>query len=193
MVASGSLVSVYNVSYLNGIGIGTYARTLTEGSYYTDYEDVALYYQAFKALPGNYYDTSADSTSGYTTSKKMCYGLYGNVCRLYTKYYSRTDGYVSYLPELNTVSYFEADIGLDSSYASGTSWNRGTARLVIVPGGAKLYGSDPILFYTADHYESFRECYNYAEGWGPYFDGEDSTYGYGEWTEATTLTLQIAS
>lgn len=146
-----------------------------------DYEDVALYYLGFDELPANYVFGTTSS------SKSTAFNTYGTKGRLYTDYYSRTDGYMTAIPTPNAYSYFEIDIGGTSAYAASASWNRGTYRLVVVPGGLQQYGTDPILFYTTDHYASFSECYNYANGWSNVFDGESS--GYGTYAKPTTVSL----
>jgi hypothetical protein len=169
--ADGQSLSVYNTD-------GTVNRTLQksstsdESTWYVDYEDVALYYQGFGSLPANYH-FGTDSSD-----KKEAYASFGKKARLYTDDYTRTSGYMSAFPTPNQYRYFEADIGGTSSYASSSSWSRGTYRLVIVYDGFKQYNStDTVIFYTTDHYSSFRECYNYAGGWSNLFNGEDSGYG----------------
>jgi len=181
--ASGNTLTVYSID-------GTVDRTLGKSSvsdsstWYTDYEDVALYYQGFGSLPANYcYGTDS-------SAKSSAYATYGTKARLYTEYYTRTDGYMTAFPTPNAYSYFEADIGGTSAYAAGPSWNRGTYRLVVIPGGLQQYGADPVLFYTTDHYSSFQECYNYAGGWSGVFDGEST--GYGTYATPTTVTLPSA-
>jgi hypothetical protein len=165
---------------------GTVNRTLKKSSnsdrstWYVDYEDVALYYQGFGSLPVNYH------LGVESSDKAAAYSVYGNKARLYTNDYSRTTGYMTAFPTPNAYSYFEADIGGTSSYASSSSWNRGAYRLVIVYEGFKQYGNtDTVIFYTTDHYDSFQECYNYAGGWSDVFNGEGSDYG--TYTIPTTM------
>jgi len=178
--ASGNTLTVYSID-------GTVDRTLGKSSasdsstWYTDYEDVALYYQGFGSLPANYH---FGTDSG---DKSEAYASFGTKARLYTGYYTRTDGYMAAIPTPNAYSYFEADIGGTSAYAAGPSWNRGAYRLVVVPGGLKQYGADPVLFYTTDHYYSLQECYNYAGGWSGVFDGEST--GYGTYIKPVTVTF----
>lgn len=177
---SGDQLPVYNVG-------GTVNRTLYRSSvsnpdtWYTAYEDVALYYLGFGGLPANYVFGTGSG------EKASAYASFGNKARLYTDYFNRTDGYMAALPTPNAYRYFEADIGGTSDYASNPKWSRGTYRLVIIPGGLKQYGKDVSLFYTTDHYYSFQECYNYAGGWGDIFDGERS--GYGKYVKPVTITL----
>jgi hypothetical protein len=186
VVASGSSVNVYNVSYKSGLYKGTVVKTLTKGSVYTDPEDVALYYQAWKALPVNYLHYTSSSLKSV---KKKAYAAYGNKARLYTEY-SRTNGYTQYFPTLNTYYYTEADIATSSSYASGPTWNRGTGRLVIVPSGAKCYNDGAFIAKTTDHYAHFAEFYNRYNGFGSLFNGQNGS-GYGAWSQAATVTYTL--
>lgn len=186
VVASGSSVSVYNVSYASGMYRGSVVKTLTKSSLYTDPEEVSLYYQAFKALPSNYVHYTSSSLK---STKKSAYAKYGNKARLYTEY-SRTDGYTRYFPTLNTYYYTEADIAVDSSYASSATWNRGTGRLVIVPSGAKCYNDGAFIAKTTDHYAHFSEFLNRYNGFGALFNGQNGS-GYGSWAQATTVAYSI--
>jgi hypothetical protein len=186
VVASGSSVNVYNVSYTSGMYRGSVVKTLTKGTYYTDPGDVSLYYQAFKALPANYMHYTSSSLSSV---KKKAYAAYGTKARLYTEY-SRTDGYTKYFPTLNTYYYTEADIDVDGTYAKSSSWNRGVGRLVIVPSGAKCYNDGAFIAKTTDHYAHFAEFLNRYNGFGSLFNGQNGT-GYGSWSQATTVTYAI--
>jgi len=180
--AVGDSLSVYNLD-------GTVNRSLyrssiaNENTWYTSYEDVALYYLGFGGLPANYVLGTG------SLEKASAYASFGTKARLYTDYYTRADGYMTAFPAPNAYRYFEADIGGTSDYASGSAWNRGTYRLVIIPGGLQQYGTDFSIFYTTDHYVSFRECYNYADGWSSVFDGEGS--GYGSYVTPSTVTLPL--
>ncbi len=184
--ATGDTLNVYNLD-------GTIEKTLRKSSesdsstWYVDYRDVALYYLGYGELPANYcyYDQSTDNSGNQ--SKADAYDTFGNKARLYTKTYTRTDGYAASFDNPNEYRYFEADIGLDSKYAKSANWNRGSGRLVILYKGLRAYGTDtPTIFYTEDHYASFRECYNYWNfsstqvgdgGYGPLFNGEGTSAG----------------
>jgi hypothetical protein len=193
VTSSSSSVSVYSVAYSNGLYRGTVVKTLSKSATYTDWEEVCLYYQAFKALPSNYVYYASSST--LLEAKSDAYATYGSAARLYT-YYSRTNGYIPCFPTVNSTSnYIEADIALTSAYASSASWNRGAGRLIIIPLGCAQYGSDPVIFKTEDHYANFMEHYNYLGGWGPEFDGEtgqtESPHG-NTYTKPMTVTFTIA-
>ncbi len=187
ITSNSSAVNVYNVSYTSGLYKGTVVKTLTKGAVYTDPSDVSLYFQAFSALPKNYLHYTS---STLTSVKKTAYNTYGTSARLYTEY-SRTNGYTTYFPTLNTYYYTEADIAVDSTYASSTTWNRGTGRLVIVPSGIAMYGNSPWIVKTIDHYEHFAEFYNYDSAFGSLFNGEGGT-GYGAWVQPTTVIWTAA-
>lgn len=194
--AAGDSLNVYNLD-------GTIEKTLERSSvddsttWYVDYRDVALYYLGYGELPANYvyYDQTSSSTE--SQSKSSAYNTFGNKARLYTKDYYRNDGYAASFDNPNEYHYFEADIGLDSSYAGSRNWNRGQGRLVILYRGLQAYGTNtPTLFYTNDHYDSFRECYNYWNfsasqigdgGFGPTFNGEGTTHG--SYVAPTTISL----
>ena len=163
VTTSGSTLNVYNVD-------GTVNRTLTKNSWYIEPDDVALYYQGFGTYPDNYqYD------DGTTATRKSYIVTYGTSARLYSKDYSSNTGYMTQLPAVNEYKYVELDIGgasTNPSYNNGTSISRGTYRLVVVYKGCTQYGNtNPVIFYTQDHYSNFQEFYNYAGGWGPSFAG----------------------
>lgn len=173
VVSSASSVNAYAITYSNGGYEAAVDKTLTKGVYYIDPEEVALYYQAFKELPANYYHY-ADDSSPKNSDKAAAYALYGTSARLWTTY-TRSGGYTAYFPSLNTRSYIEADIDVDGTYARSSSWNRGVGRLVVIPNGVSAYGSDSWVVKTVDHYAHFNEFANYVGGWGESFDGETTS------------------
>jgi hypothetical protein len=194
----GSSANIYQVKYYTATSSykATVYKTLTKSSYYTDPSEVAFYYQAFKAYPKNYVNYHNESYDGYSDvddKKAEAYNAYGTKARLWTTYKGNF-GYTQSFPSLFTYTYMEADIALNSSYASGTTFSRGVGRLVVVPSGARCYGSVPIIFKTEDHYASFQEflnCYNDTlNAFGPLFDGEGSK-GYGAFQEASTVTYSL--
>lgn len=173
-VSSGTSASVYSVSSNGGTYQGTLVSTLTKGNYYTTYEDVAAYWQAFGEMPGNYMCADGDDSSGYSTTKAKAYTAYGASARLWFTYH-RTTGYMTQVPVYNTygdgtnaATYYEIDISTSwSSYNS----NRGAERLMAMPYGLTQYGVVPVIFHTTDHYATFTEYLNYSSGWGPSFAG----------------------
>lgn len=192
--SSGTSASIYQVVKSGSGYQGTAVKTIYKDSIYTDHAEVAFYYQAFKAYPKNYaYYTKATLDE----VKASSYGTYGTSARLWTSY-SGNYGYTQYFPTLNTYTYIEADIAVDSGYASSSTWNRGTGRLVIVPSGAACYNSGsmsyPAIFKTLDHYASFCEFYNRydasSSAFGALFDGEGSN-GYGSWVQPLTVSYHV--
>lgn len=143
---------------------GLVMKEIYRDSYYTDLEDVAAYIVTFNDVPDNYYFTT--ERDGYYESKSLCYGLYGNACRIYPGPY---EGNYTHLPYSLDNIYNEADYGGDG-YAESSSWNRGAYRLVFTLTGISDYGNDtPVVFYTHDHYDTFIEYKNYYGGWGQAF------------------------
>lgn len=187
--SSGTTANVYSVSYLNGGYQGTLVKTLTKGAYYTTYEDVAAYFQAFAAMPGNYMCADGDDSSGYSTTKNKAYAVYGEDARLWFTYH-RTTGYMTQIPVYNTygdgtneATYYEIDISTSWTSYSG---NRGAERLMATPYGIQTYGVVPVVFHTTDHYSTFTEYYNYSGGWGPSFASRAA------YTAPTTVTYTVA-
>lgn len=180
---------VYSVTYQSGLYQGSLVKTLTKGAYYTDYADVAAYWQAFGGMPGNYMCADGDSSSGYSTTKSEAYAAYGESARLWFTYH-RTTGYMTQVPSYNTygdgtneATYYEIDIATSwSSYSS----NRGALRLMAMPYGLTQYGVAPVIFYTADHYSNFSEYYNYSGGWGPSFSSRS------DYVAPSTVTFTVA-
>jgi len=172
MVAVSSVSDVYNVAFEDGKYVGTKITTISKASDCLNYQDVCLYYEAFRQFPPNY-KTSRDDA--------VAYGLNGRYVSIYSKasYHSDND-YTKKLGTFNDGSmgfYYELDIDLDGTYNNGTRLSRGAARVVIVAAGLTGYGSEPVCFYTYDHYADFVEFYNFYQGWSPLFAGIDSWSG----------------
>lgn len=158
------------------------------GAAYITLEEVAAYMYAFggssDALPANY--TSKKPTKVGTSP----WGIYlrGN----HSFFTGNTEKY-PYEPVLPDISgcggalqYYEMDIGttgtdtgsghLVKAYNDGTSITRGAARLVYTredKNGNGIFESNEVyVFYTANHYNDFREYLNYYCGWGEIFGNE---------------------
>lgn len=106
---------------------------LDRNGLYTSRDDVALYLYLYGELPSNYMTKSEAGThisNIYTSQNKASIGgdHFGN--------------YEGLLPEKSGRSYYEVDI----DYSGGSS--RGSRRIV--------YSSDGFIFYTGDHYDSFK-------------------------------------
>ncbi len=142
-------------------------NSLAKDATYTNPIDVANYFIAFKTWPCNYYP--------YTKNIKDLAGNFDLYTAQdifqkdfrYVSYYTRTDGYVNYVPyakgENGLPNYYELDIDLDGSYYNEDgSYTRGVGRLVLFADGFKEKGYDnsPVAIYTDDHYDTFQEYYN---------------------------------
>ena len=143
---------------------------------YTDPIDVINYYNAFKVPPVNYAANSGidQYTFGvYLASKDEARSLFGNDARTISRY-TRTDGYVGYVPYSTPLEYYEFDIALDSSYSISS---RGVGRLVVFKNGfnAEFYGDDPVSLFTEDHYVTFKE-YSNAGYFNSAFDSISNNY-----------------
>jgi hypothetical protein len=159
-----------------------------KGAAYITLEEVAAYMFAFggsnKTLPANY--TSAKSTKPTNNP----WGIFLRVNHSFFK--GDTDRY-PYEPELPNISgcggsaeYYEMDIGTTGTYTGdgypvkmyndGTVITRGAARIVYTRQDLNrngIYEPDEVyLFYTANHYNDFREYLNYYGGWGEIFGNE---------------------
>jgi len=121
-------------------------EAIQESGKYTTKDSVAAYLCKFDKLPGNYvskdegqqlYETKTGKTfekwnfNPWTTIGVMIGG------DKFSNYASNASNYHATLPE---GSYHEADVDYSAK-------NRGTKRLV--------YQSDCVIYYTADHYETF--------------------------------------
>ncbi|MCI2111331.1 MAG: hypothetical protein LKK13_03190 [Bacilli bacterium] len=164
-----SSLGVYSVALSGGSYVSTLTKILTEGTYYTDREDVAAYWIGFGELPANYVNADGDHSSSCQDTKDKGYEIYGESTRLWFTYH-RDDGYMTQVPEYNPdgskPTYYEIDIASSWSSYYGS---RGALRLVGMPYGLVQYGADPVIFYTSDHYGTFSEYYNYSGGWGAVF------------------------
>lgn len=160
--------TVYNVKYDTEKYLA-YPTTLTikKSDYCYTYETVALYYQAFRIAPPNYYLYNKKDTSNIPSGKE--YRAY----QIFT--YGSYTGSNSYTESLGVFNnrkgqYLELDIALNDSYSP--KGGRGQGRVVVVVDGIEDYEENtPVCYFTNDHYTTFSEFYNYASGWGPTFPG----------------------
>lgn len=144
-------------------------------------EDVAAYYAAFERFPANYAVKKGDGNSWSEVE-----AVFGEDTR-YVSQYSRTDGYVQYVPYNSSgLVYYEFDIALDASYGEG---NRGVGRVVSFANGWKAAGYDgaPVSVYTDDHYATFQEYLNTGE-FGQRFDAERNLTFF-EWSNPETIEI----
>lgn len=111
-----------------------------EGESYSTKEEVAAYINKFHRLPSNYITKSEAMKQGWDNSK-------GNLWKVTNKKsiggdrFSNLEGL---LPKASGRQYYECDI----DYAGGY---RGAKRII--------YSNDGLIFYTEDHYKSFKPLY----------------------------------
>ena len=159
-----------------------------KGAAYITLEEVAAYMFAFggsnDTLPANY--TSKKNTKPQNSP-------WGEYLRLNHSYFSGDTYKYPYEPELPNISgcggsaqYYEMDVGTTGTYTGpgypvklyndGNIITRGAARIVYTRqdrNGNGIYETDEVfLFYTANHYNDFREYLNYFGGWGEIFGNE---------------------
>lgn len=110
------------------ITVSTSKYTISYTGLYTSKEEVGIYIYTYKKLPTNFKKKSQFNKSDYTSQNKLSVGgdrFYNNEKRL---------------PTTGNRTYTECDI----DYKGGS---RNAKRIV--------YSSDFLIFYTADHYDSF--------------------------------------
>lgn len=160
------------------------------GGAYITLEEVAAYIQAFGEVPpNNNYDKGADG-------KRESLAKWGRYGRVNIGYFSGdTTRFPTepLLPELDTKSYIETDIGsLGGFECGGTvkpyyndgSISRGVCRIVFTSkyrNNAKITDiSERHVFYTYNHYNDFQEYLNCYQSWGVRFGNESAGNAYGE-------------
>ncbi len=159
-----------------------------KGAAYITLEEVAAYMFAFggsnDTLPANYSSKKSAKPSGSP------WGIY---LRVNHSYFSGDTRRYPYEPELPNISgcggtsqYYEMDIGTTGTntgngypvklYNDGKTITRGAARLVYtrkdLNGNGQFEENEVFVFYTANHYNDFREYLNYFGGWGEIFGNE---------------------
>lgn len=159
-----------------------------KGAAYITLEEVAAYMYAFggsnEDLPANYASKKSAKPTG---------SPWGEYLRVNHSYFKGDTRKYPYEPELPNISgcggsaqYYEMDIGTTGTdtgggydvriYNDGTTITRGAARLVYTRQDLNrngVYENDEVfVFYTANHYNDFREYLNYYGGWGEIFGNE---------------------
>lgn len=156
-----------------------------KGGAYITLEEVAAYLYAFGG-------GANDIPANYTVSKKTrpSESIWGEYLRVNHSKFSGNTAKYPYEPKLPDISgcggdliYYELDIGTTGTvtssdyaaklYNNGTTITRGAARIVHTrqdKNGNGIYEPDEVyVFYTANHYNDFREYLNYYGGWGEIF------------------------
>ena len=115
-------------------------ETVSEGKSYTSPEEVAAYLHLFGRLPPNFISKTKARKKGWDSQKgnlqKVCPGMSIGGSTFYND-----DGQ---LPDASGRTWQECDVNYEGGY-------RGSERLV--------FSNDGLVFYTADHYETFERVY----------------------------------
>jgi len=115
-------------------------------------EDVALYLHAFGELPPNYLTKDEARDMGWVSSKGNLWDVGWGFC-IGGDIFGNREGL---LPDEDGRTWYECDVNYEGGF-------RGGERLV--------FATDGLIYYTADHYESFDLLY---ESW------YEPDYRYGE-------------
>lgn len=114
--------------------------TVEEDGWYTTKDEVALYIHTYGRLPGNFISKTKARDRGWVASEgnldEVCPGMSIGGSRFYDD-----DGK---LPYKKRRQWTECDINYHGGY-------RGSERIV--------FSNDGLIFYTADHYETFEQLY----------------------------------
>ena len=113
---------------------------ISESSAYSSKDEVAEYLHEFGHLPPNYLTKKEAQDLGWVASKGNLWEVAPGKSIGGDRFGNRE----GLLPEAPGRKYYECDIDFDGSY-------RNAKRIV--------YSSDGLIFYTEDHYESFRQLY----------------------------------
>ncbi len=114
--------------------------SVTEDGTYTSREEVAEYIHLYEKLPSNFITKKEAKKLGWDNSK-------GNLAEVAPGMSIGGDYFGNYegnLPEADGRDYYECDINYESGY-------RGSERII--------FSDDGLIYYTADHYETFELLY----------------------------------
>lgn len=114
------------------------APQITENGTYTSKEDVALYIHTYQKLPTNFITKKEAQKLGWDSQK----GNLDKVAKGKSIGGGRFGNYDKKLPEAKGRIWKECDINYEGGY-------RGSERII--------YSSDGLIYYTNDHYNSFKE------------------------------------
>jgi guanyl-specific ribonuclease Sa len=109
-----------------------------KGEHYNSKEDVSLYIHLYGTLPTNYITKQQAQELGFIASK-------GNLWEVTDRLIIGGDRFGNrekLLPEKSGRQYYECDVNYNGGF-------RGAERLV--------YSNDGLIFYTSDHYATFKE------------------------------------
>lgn len=121
----------------------TETGSLSEAGTYSSKEEVAAYLHQYGHLPSNYLTKKQAQELGWVASQGNLWEVAPGMSIGGDRFGNRE----GLLPEASGRKYYECDIDFDGSYRNGK-------RIV--------YSSDGLIYYTDDHYESFRLLYGEA-------------------------------
>lgn len=114
--------------------------SIKEDGYYTSKNDVALYLHTFGKLPHNFITKNEAMDKGWEASKGNLWDVTDKMSIGGDRFGNREGR----LPDANGRKWFECDIDYKGGY-------RGEKRI--------LYSSDGLIYYTDDHYSTFKKLY----------------------------------
>lgn len=164
---TGEIAPVYALEKKGSRYEKTLAKYLSKEKKCLSYEDVCEYYMAFRDFPPNY-SFSSSPTRGDRFARRV--QRFDRTMHFSTNYPSKLGSF----NDAYSGTYYELDIDVSGSYNDGKgSYTRGPARVVIVEEGLSEegYGSEPVCYFTLDHYADFTEYYNFIGGFGSPFEG----------------------
>lgn len=113
---------------------------IKEDGYYTAKDEVALYLHTFGKLPYNFITKNEAMDKGWEASKGNLWDVTDKMSIGGDRFGNREGR----LPDANGRKWFECDIDYKGGY-------RGEKRIV--------YSSDGLIYYTDDHYSTFKKLY----------------------------------
>lgn len=125
-------------------GAATDELTVEEDGWYTSKEEVALYIHTFGKLPGNFISKTKARKAGWDSKAGNLDEVLPGMSIGGSTYYNEGWDGEELLPEKDGRTWKECDINYHGGY-------RGPERLV--------FSNDGLIFYTADHYETFEQLY----------------------------------
>ncbi|MDE1547671.1 ribonuclease domain-containing protein [Jeotgalibaca caeni] len=113
---------------------------VVEGEWYYQEDEVAEYLYLYEELPPNYLTKDEAEDLGWEPSKGNLWEVADGMV-IGGNYFGNYEGL---LPEAPGRDYYEADVNYEGGH-------RNAERLI--------FSDDGLIFYTADHYESFEQLY----------------------------------
>lgn len=115
-------------------------KSIDENEAYTSKEEVALFIHTYGKLPINFISKKEAAEVGWESSEGNLWDVADGMSIGGDKFGNRE----GLLPKKEKRQYYECDINYEGGY-------RGSERIV--------YSNDGLIYYTADHYDSFELLY----------------------------------